>query len=220
MGGRHLDQLLDPSQGRRLHLMRHSPSTGFTIIELVMTLAVLGILAMLAVPAMQTWIANSKVRTVADSLQNDLRLAQNEAVKRSRQVAFVLTANTPATTATPSSGGNNWYTDVLPITSGTETITNVRTSTIGSQYNATVSAKNTGTAISMLCFNSEGRLTANTSTGLGANCTVPNGTALITFDISLPAADRPLRVEVQQGGRVRLCDPAKTLSSTAPDGCT
>lgn len=200
--------------------MRRLRLKGFTIIELVITLAILGILLMLAIPAMQTWIANSKVRTVAESLQNDLRAAQNQAVKRSRQVAFVLTGNTPAVTATPSSGGNNWYTDVLPITSGTETLTNVQTSTIGSQYNATISAKNTGTAISMLCFNSEGRLAANTSTGLGANCTVPSGTSLITFDISLSAGDRPLRIEVQQGGRVRLCDPAKTLSSTNPDGCT
>ena len=200
--------------------MRKPSLPGFTIIELVIVLAILAILAMLAIPGMQTWIANSKVRTVAESLQNDLRAAQNEAVKRSRQVAFVLTSATPSVSATPSSSGKNWYTDVLPITSGTETITNVRTNSIGSQYNTTIAAKNAGTAISMLCFNSEGRLAANSATGLGANCTVPTGTALITFDVSLTGADRPLRLEVQQGGRVRLCDPAKVLSSTVPDGCT
>lgn len=203
-------------------MRRHQQA--FTIIELVITLAVLGVLVMLAIPSMGRWIANSKVRTVADALQNDLRTIQAEAISHSRQTIFVLTAATPSGTAsvTPSTSGKNWIGDRLPLTSGasTDTITYFLGNAIASQYGVSVAAKISSTSISVLCFNSTGRLTANSSTGLGAACTIPSGTSLVTFDLSLSGSDRPLRVEVQQGGRVRLCDPAKTLSTDQPDGCT
>lgn len=206
--------------------MRTRTDSGFTIIELMIVLAIVAILAMLAVPSMKTWIANSKVRTVAESLQNDLRAAQAEAIKRSRQVMFVFTSSTTVSTkdtslSAASTSGSNWYADVLPITSGNDTsVLITAVNNVGSQYGVTVAPKNTGTAIGVICLNSEGRLVANTATGLSLACTVPSGTSLLTVDVSLTGADRPLRVEVQQGGRVRLCDPAKTLSSTVPDGCS
>jgi len=206
--------------------MRKRTDSGFTIIEVMVVLAIVAILALLVVPSMKTWIANSRVRTVAESLQNDLRTTQSEAFKRSRQVLFVQTASSTvrvgdSSLTAASTSGSNWYADVIPVASGADSSVNIfLVNTIGSQYGVTVAMKNTGTAVSALCFNSEGRLAANTSTGLSVACTVPTGTSLMTFDLSLSGADRPLRVEVQQGGRVRLCDPAKTLSSTAPDGCT
>lgn len=197
---------------------------GFTLIELVITMAVLAILAMMAIPNMSAWIANSKVRTVAESLQNDLRTAQGEALKRSHQVVFVLTGQTALATGTtaytPSTSGNNWYTDVLPVTDSEDAkVTVVQVNEIGSQYGTTISTSNSGAAFSALCFNSEGRLASNTSTNVGADCTIPSGTNLMTFDVSLSGSDRPLRVEVQQGGKVRVCDPSQTLSSDSPTGC-
>jgi type IV fimbrial biogenesis protein FimT len=206
--------------------MRTSSRSGFSVIELVIVLAIVAILALLVVPSMKTWVANSKVRTIAESLQNDLRTAQSEALKRSRQVVFVMTTSTTQTTgnvslAAASTSGSNWYADVLPVTSGNDDAAKVfLVNTVGSQYSATVATKNSGSATAVLCFNSEGRLASNSSTGLSFSCAVPSGTSLMTFDLSLSGADRPLRVEVQQGGRVRVCDPAKVLSSTVPDGCT
>lgn len=204
--------------------MRQTDSGGFTIIELVITMAVLAVLAMMAIPNMAAWIANSKVRTVAESLQNDLRTAQGEALKRSHQVAFVLTSKTSLATGTtaysPSTDGNNWYTDVVPVTDSEDAkVTVVQVNEIGSQYGVTLSTSNSGTSFAALCFNSEGRLASNTSTNVGADCTVPSGTNLMTFDVSLSGSDRPLRVEVQQGGKVRICDPSQTLSSDSPTGC-
>jgi len=63
---------------------------GFTLIEFVTTIAVMCALMLLAMPSMSTWIGSSKIRTVADSLQNGLRLAQTEALRRNRQMVFSL----------------------------------------------------------------------------------------------------------------------------------
>jgi type IV fimbrial biogenesis protein FimT len=76
-----------------------------------------------------------------------------------------------------------------------------------------------------VCFNSMGRQTANAAPGLGSGvaCTL-DGTGTSTFNVStagtaVVGSDRPMRVLVALSGQVRQCDPARTLSSTAPDGC-
>jgi len=70
-----------------------------------------------------------------------------------------------------------------------------------------------------LCFNSAGRQVANADPGLGGTACVLDASGTSSFDITNSNADRPLRVLVTLGGGVRLCDPAKTLSSSTPDGC-
>ncbi|KAF7600240.1 MAG: type II secretion system protein GspH [Candidatus Dactylopiibacterium carminicum] len=178
----------------------------------MITIVVLAILTLLTVPNLSTWMANSRVRSVGEALQNALRQAQGEAVSRGRQTVFVLTAATPALNATPSANAAHWYLQTLPLTDAEETN---GTFLRGEQIASTQSVSITGNAV--LCFNSLGRLVSNTATGLGASCTLPD--AYVTYDLSAVGADRPLRVEAYLGGRVRLCDPAKTLSSTQPDGC-
>ena len=41
---------------------------GFSLIELVVTIAVLGILTMLALPSFSRWIANTQLRSMAESI--------------------------------------------------------------------------------------------------------------------------------------------------------
>ena len=54
-------------------------------------MVVMALLVGLAMPSMSTWIRNSRLRAASDSLQDGLRLAQAEALRRSRQVVFSLT---------------------------------------------------------------------------------------------------------------------------------
>jgi type IV fimbrial biogenesis protein FimT len=70
-----------------------------------------------------------------------------------------------------------------------------------------------------ICFNSLGRQTANASPGIGATTCTLDATGTSTYDIAVTGGSRPLRVLVSLGGQVRLCDPARTLSASAPDGC-
>jgi type IV fimbrial biogenesis protein FimT len=60
---------------------------GFTLIELMVTVAIAGVFASLAAPAMTTLIRNNRIQTEASSLVGDLQLARNEAIKRGSPVA-------------------------------------------------------------------------------------------------------------------------------------
>lgn len=202
--------MLIPSHQTRRH---GKENAGLTLIELVTVLAIVAILLGLAVPSFANWINNAKVRTAAENLQNILRLAQAEAIKRSHQTAFVLTNATAAADASPVENGKNWYIQVLPVVAGE--ILNaayVQGGSVGDQSNG-ISV--TGPAI--ICFNSMGVLVSNTATGIGSDCTAPTGT--VTYDVSRSGASRTLEVQVGPTGAIRMCDKSKTLSSTTPDGC-
>ena len=55
-------------------------SRGFTVLELVVTVTLLGLLLALALPSFAAWSRNARARTTADALQTGMRLAQAEAV--------------------------------------------------------------------------------------------------------------------------------------------
>ena len=196
-------------------LKRARPAGGFTLIELMVTLSVMAVLMALAMPSVLAWIANSRVRTVSDALQNGLRAAQAEAVRRSRTAVFSLTNDTaPQASLTAAANGSHW------------SINFVASSTLDTAGVATfveagvLTGAGAGVSISgpaAICFNSLGRLVAPASTGVsGAACSLASAPV---YDITLASADRPLRVVVSLGGQVHLCDPARTLSSSTPDGC-
>lgn len=163
---------------------------GFTLIELLIVVAVTGVLILLGLPSYRTWIQNTQIRTLSDSLLNGLQLARAEAVKRNGGVTFTL--NGSSWTVTDSGG------TTIQSRSGTEGTTN-----------ATVTATPAGTTA--ISFNGLGRSTAGSvvkfdvSNPTGGTCQASGGTM------------RCLRVEVQIGGQVRMCDPK--LASTDPLGC-
>lgn len=189
---------------------------GFTILELMVVITVMGLLMMVAVPGMQSWLMNGRVRTTAEALQNGLRLAQAEAVRQSRQVVFMLTDDTPSDAAEVEEDGINWAIVTVPLL-GSDTAQFVRG---GALADVAAGVEITGSeGAESICFNSMGSLTANASPGpTGAVCAVDPAAPTVTYDIDMAGADRPLRVLVSLGGRVRMCDPAKALA-TNPDGC-
>lgn len=191
---------------------------GFTLIELVVTLSLFGILVAMSLPSFTGWIRNSQVRTVAEALQNGIRTAQVEAVRRNRQVVFALTNAVPPappvslTLAPATANGKNWFVATVAPISDSADVAYVQGGAL-----ADVASGVSISGPAAICFNSTGRLVANpASTGIsGAACSV----SASTFDVNHPNADRPLRVIVQLGGQMRMCDPRRVLSAAAPDGC-
>lgn len=81
---------------------------GFTLLELLITMAVVAILAAIAVPSFQNMIATQQVRSAASDLVSALNFARSEAVKRNASV-----------TVTPAAGG---WTDGWTIAAGATTL--------------------------------------------------------------------------------------------------
>lgn len=204
---------------------RANGASGFTLLEAVVSLGIFAILVALGVPAMNTWIKNTKVRAATDALQNGLRLAQSESLRRSRQVVFSMTNSaTPQAYPLPAVvNGSSWAIYVLPsMTDGSELPAFIDSGVLSSA-SANVVLNSNGVA--SICFNSVGRLVANTTADLtavtgGATCGLPAGAPPVqTFDVTLAGADRPLEVQVALGGQVHMCDPALALSAANPEGC-
>lgn len=61
---------------------------GFTLIELMVTVAVLAVMASLAAPSFREILAAQRIRTTAYSIVSDLVLARSEAVKRGENVTL------------------------------------------------------------------------------------------------------------------------------------
>ena len=59
---------------------------GFTMAELMIAIAVLGIILGIAVPSMQSFILNQRVRSASFDLTSDLLFARSEATKRNANV--------------------------------------------------------------------------------------------------------------------------------------
>jgi type IV fimbrial biogenesis protein FimT len=194
-----------------------SIARGFTLIELLVVLALLSFLTALAVPAVSGWVANARVRAVAEATQNALRLAQAEAIRRSRSTGFALTSGTPGAGATPTSNGQRWWVQSLIRSSDASTEgLFLRSGTEAASMNVTV----TGPAL--VCFNSFGQQITmkGAANGMNMTCTAPSkSSTLTTYIFSSAQTPKRLAVQLGLGGEVRLCDPDKTLSSTLTDGC-
>ena len=86
--------------------MQTERQTGFTLIELMITLIVLSIVLTIAVPSFVTWIKNNRIDAATRNLTGAFQLARSEAVSRQT----VITIN----------NGGNWdngltiYTDTNP----------------------------------------------------------------------------------------------------------
>jgi len=86
---------------------------GFTLVELLVGLTLLAVLLGLGVPAMGTYLQNSKLASAAASYYSGLQIARTEAIRRNVRTEFVLT-DTPVSTANLANvagadiSGRNW----------------------------------------------------------------------------------------------------------------
>lgn len=140
---------------------RRGRGLGFTLIELLVTITVLIILAFIAVPNYNSFVANQRIKTASFDVMSTIVLARSEALKRNTNV-----------TVTPTTG-SDWA-------SGWSVT--VSTTTLNQQAafrNLTI----TGPA--SLSYNSSGRLITAAAASISLSSTVSGTTPrCISIDIS------------------------------------
>jgi type IV fimbrial biogenesis protein FimT len=80
--------------------------SGFNIIELMVTVAVFGVLLGVGVPGIQSYIYNSRLTTQINSFSTSLAHARSEAIKLNARVVVCLSSN--GTTCDGYASGNTW----------------------------------------------------------------------------------------------------------------
>lgn len=77
---------------------------GFTLIELMVTVAVLAILSALALPNMARFVANARASAIVNEYMAAINLARSEAVRLGTRVTICAAS----AVGTCAAGGNNW----------------------------------------------------------------------------------------------------------------
>lgn len=175
-------------------------AAGFTLVEMMIALAIFALLILAALPEVRTWVQNTQIRTAAEGMLNGFQLARSEAVRRNANIELEIVGDTGWNAKVSSSGQ----------------VIQSRPSGEGSESARLVI---TPTGATKATFNGLGRLVAN-----------GDATALITeIKVDSPAiaaaASRQLCIMVSAGGVVRMCDPQVAAGDTracqpaVPAGC-
>jgi type IV fimbrial biogenesis protein FimT len=206
---------------------------GFSLVEIIIGLVIVGVLTSMAIPAFGTWSQNTQIRNAAESIQNGLQQARVEAIRRNTPVRFQLTTTVDNSCAV-STGQPNWVinlgdggTTSNPWGSCGMTIAPVvsqygasptpapyviqRASSVGSN-NVTVASN--GTAHNwIVAFGTLGQVISTTSdtqwdlsNTAGGACAASSGPMTC------------MRIMVSPNGRIRMCNPLPSLAGT-PQGC-
>jgi type IV fimbrial biogenesis protein FimT len=163
---------------------------GVSLIEIMIGVAIIGLVIGLGIPSFTGTIRDSRVRAMADEYSDGLVLARQEAINRNRTIRFE-----PATTG---------WRIVLPGSGGTadQTLATRTALTTESAFRATAS-------LAAVSFTGSGRASTGAFTvdvtHATAACRAAGG------DV------RCLRVMVAPGGAIRSCDPA--VAAPDPRSC-
>jgi len=185
---------------------------GFTLIELVIGVAIMALLLALAAPAFSTYSENAKLRGISGSFLASAQTARAEAIRSNQSVQMLLTSDSPvaanAATTNLNATAGSWIiralsndpTPVYRFVDGKSAME--ASSRADGTSSVQISAQSNGAATPLITFNGAG------STSLGAvwlvdfksttGACAPSGTV------------RCLRVEVTVSGQIKACDPAAT----------
>jgi type IV fimbrial biogenesis protein FimT len=193
-------------------------SHGFTLIEMMITLAVFALLLMVGLPSMTTWLQNQQIRASAEGLQAGLQFARTEALRRNAPVRFQL-----VDTLTPAcvlfDRGTNWIVSVNDPTGvcdvdpsdTADPLTIQKRSGADGTPNALVTATNGAAAATTVTFNGLGRVT-------GAGAITQIAVANSSGNCQPAGPMRCLQLNISSGGQVRMCDPV-VIDPTDPRLC-
>ncbi len=89
-------------------VLAKSKEQGFTLIELMISIAMLAVLLGLAAPSYRTFVTSNRLTAQANELVADLSLARNEAASRSRNVQVCIAASSTSCAGSGSDWAAGW----------------------------------------------------------------------------------------------------------------
>jgi len=186
-------------------ISRPAKPSGFTLIELMVGLAILALLLLLGLPSFTTYLRNSEIRSTAESIVNGLRAAAAEAANRNAPVTFAITGG-------GGSAWTGWEITYVDEKGATKTIQGSSKKEGGANTSLTLAP----TGKSSVIFTELGRVAKQGTAG----------DHLQQVDIASIAsgAGRPLRIIIDDvspatPGKprgLRMCDPDPALSALTP----
>lgn len=191
------------------------------MVEVAVTLAVLGILMASAMPSVGAWMVNARIRNTAESIQEGLQKARAEAVRRNQSVTFwMVTTSDPnvlSDDCTTSATGGSW---VVSLTDPTSKCSVAPSDTAAPQ---TVAARPIGSGGDGVTVSAKQRDTTTDATSITFNAfgQVANAGPIgqIRINDGTDGTDhRRYRIVISTGGRSLVCDEAVT-STTDPRYC-
>jgi len=189
--------------------LRRAGQQGVTLLELMITVTIVGIVGAIGIPQMSQWIRNTSVTSAAEILQNGLRQAEAEAIRRNLRVEFLLTDGTPSVstikTLTASANGKNWAIRALD---GLTPLADQNAAYVNGFLLKEVSPEISLEGPASVLFSGSGRVLDNKGAAISSHQ---------VYRISRSSADKALCVFVTPGGGVKLCNPA--LASGEPFAC-
>ena len=70
------------------HMKRSRGQNGFTLIEVIVVMVILGLFTVVGMPAFKTWTANMHIRGAADDLRANMQRMRVEAIKQNADAAI------------------------------------------------------------------------------------------------------------------------------------
>src|SRR5580693_2093144 len=103
-----------------MDIRRHTAAqTGFTMVELLMTIAIAAIVAMIAIPSFQYITNSNRVAAEVNGLLGDLQFARAEAINTGQDVTVCLSAGGQTCDTTANTWQTGWIVYLNPTGTGT-----------------------------------------------------------------------------------------------------
>lgn len=201
-------------------------SQGFSLLELVVALAIMGILMALGLPSFNEIIRNSTIRGAAESTLSGFQLAKAEALKRNLTIRLAIVDSLDDTCTLLGAGvtaPGYWIVSRNSAIGGCDAAADPDISISPTSATVFVLIKPPPTSSrsvemtassNLYCFNSLGMLTGSncagaTTVGGTIDFSSPDGPCRTSLDGAGLAC---LRVAVSAGGTARMCDPLVTTA--------
>ncbi|HJV76131.1 MAG TPA: GspH/FimT family pseudopilin [Noviherbaspirillum sp.] len=188
---------------------------GVTLVEIVITLAILSLLLGLAYPSYTAWLTNLQIRSATEKMLSGLQLARAEAMKSNTTVRFSLVDNMTNACALLDTGS-------IAIVSRSNPAgkCDIGASDTVEPFISQILAMQEGSArVNVTATDGAGNARTNVVfNGLGRVLTATDWIRQIDFDVPPANANRALRLQISASGQIRMCDPA-VVSTTDTRKC-